>query len=102
MYTLKEKMEILAIKTININGIEHLTVKNFSKLSDMTSQNINKLVKVGNKFGEKMKSFRIDSKTLIPITELFNYNFVNRKGRCYSFDNEGNRIEKPFPKERSQ
>lgn len=94
---IREMMKLLKIDTIHINNIEYLTIKNFCRISNQSPQNISKLCRVGNRYGEKLKFTKIDTKTLIPFSELFDYNFVDRRGRCYSMNENGEIVKKAFP-----
>lgn len=94
---IREIMKIIKVETIEIDNIEFLTVKSFCKLSNQTPQNLSRLCNKGNRYREKLKHIRIDTKILIPFQELFDYNFVDRSGRCYGFNHQGEKIKKSFP-----
>lgn len=94
----REIMKLINVEIIEVNNTEYLTIKSFCKLSDQTPQNLSRLCNKGNRYGEKLKHIRIDTKILIPLQELFDYNFVDRKGRCYGFNEEGEKVKKSFPK----
>ncbi len=69
-------MKIGNEETLNINGQEYWTVRQFSILTKLSEARIRSLIYIGNSI-RKLKSFYIGSnKPLIPARELFDFTFI--------------------------
>ena len=70
-------MIINGLKTINIDGRDCWTVKDFSKLTNRSEYTIRRLIKKGNRL-ERLKVHKIGNSLYIYAEELFNYKFTAR------------------------
>jgi hypothetical protein len=75
-------MNINGLKTINIDGKDYWTLRDFSKLTGMREYYVNLLVNHGNRLG-KIKALKLDYRVYIEAQELFEYRFA-MKGRPHS------------------
>ena len=62
-------------ESININGKEYWTLKQFSYLTNRGEASITQLIKFGNRI-RKLKVFKVDNKTFIEARELFEFPFI--------------------------
>ena len=77
---------------LDIDGVPHLSVAQFSRLSGLSIRAINDLIKNGNRRG-KLRAEKHLAKSWIPVTELFSFHFIEsgRHGRAFVIDEEGDR-----------
>ena len=61
--------------SININGKDYWTLKQFSYLTHRGEASITQLVKYGNRI-RKLKVLKVDNKTYIEADELFEFPFI--------------------------
>lgn len=62
-------------ESININGIDYWTLKQFSYLTNRGDASIKQLIRFGNRI-RKLKILKIDNKTYIEAKELFEFPFI--------------------------
>jgi hypothetical protein len=69
-------MIVKGIKSINIDGKEYWSVKQFAELTDRSEGSIRQLIDTGNR-NRKLRADRIASKPFIEAQELFDFPFLS-------------------------
>lgn len=62
-------------ETVNINGTEYWTIRQFCYLTERGEPSIVQLINEGNKI-RKLKVLKVEKKTFIEAKELFDFPFV--------------------------
>lgn len=62
-------------ESININGVDYFTLKQFSYLTNRGDASIKQLIRFGNRI-RKLRVLKIDNKTYIEAKELFEFPFI--------------------------
>jgi len=69
-------MEIQGLKTVNINGKDFWTVKDFAELTQRSDRVIRNLVKYGNRL-RKLCAIHVHDRIYIEAEELFDFVFTS-------------------------
>ena len=69
-------MEIQGLKTVNINGKDFWTVKDFAELTQRSDRVIRNLVKYGNRL-RKLCAIHVHDRIYIEAEELFDFEFTS-------------------------
>lgn len=74
-----------------INGVEYMNINDFAKLIGKDKNYVYTLAKTGNQCGT-LRMETILRKKLIPVSELFDFDFIDRQGGYmiynYTFDGQ--------------
>ena len=77
------------IKTCKIDGVDCVSIMQFAKITKRSDNSIRHLITYGNKI-RKMKTIRAGGKPFVPLSELFDFPFV----QCGRHDELGYMVKK--------
>lgn len=76
-----------------LEGVECISLKEFSKRTQHSKQSIRRLIEFGNRF-RALRAIKDGVHTYIPLSEVTEYPFVNERGQIYHYrlEKDGERI----------